>query len=380
LKHPLSATPAGLASARIRNLTHDDLPQVASLYELVARSGSRSAPPGLAAHFGRTLLDHPWADPEIPSLVCEEPDGSISGFIGCHVRRLLFDGTPIRLACGGQLVTDPEARKRAVGFFLLREFLAGSQELAITDTAVAATRVMWTRIGGQLAHLQSIGWFRLLRPVPFAVDFARSRRRRAARPRGDAGGGEWISFGLGARFRPRPAASPATTSAADLWPRELAELLPELAGGCRLRPDYDPVFLDWLFGEMRAVRTRGSLIARVVRAREGRVVGWYVYYLRRGGVSDVLQVVATPREVGRVVDDLFRHAKANGAALLRGRLEAPLVEALASRRCLFRFNGAALVHARDPDVVRALAAGEALLTRMEGEWWMGHHLEPFRDR
>ncbi len=131
---------------------------------------------------------------------------------------------------------------------------------------------------------------------------------------------------------------------------------------------------------MRAVRTRGSLIARAVRTGERRVVGWYVYYLRRGGVSDVLQVVATPREVGRVVDDLFGHAKANDAALLRGRLEAPLLEALGSRRCFFRFNGAALVHAHDPDVVRAIAAGEALLTRMEGEWWMGHHLEPFRER
>jgi hypothetical protein len=379
LNDSLSAAPPARASARIRSLTHEDLPQVAALYELVARSGSRAAAPGLAAHFRRTLLDHPWADPEIPSLVCEEPDGAISGFIGCHVRRLLFDGTPIRLACGGQLVTDPEARKRAVGFFLLREFLAGRQELAITDTAVAATRVMWTRIGGQLAPLQSIGWFRLLRPLPFAVDFARSRRRGAAgQGRGrDADAGEWISFGLGTRFRPAAAAAPAR---AELEPRELAELLPELAATCRLRPDYDPVFLDWLFGEMRAVRTRGSLIARVVRTRERRVVGCYVYYLRRAGVSDVLQVVATPREVGRVVDDLFAHAKANGAALLRGRLEAPLVEALGSRRCFFRFNGAALVHARDPEIVRAIDAGEALLTRMEGEWWMGHHLEPFLER
>jgi hypothetical protein len=237
---------------------------------------------------------------------------------------------------------------------------------------------MWTRLGGQLAHLQSIGWFRLLRPVPFAVDLVRSRRRGAAGPnRGDGGVGEWISFGLGSRFRPRPAAAPAPAAAAELRPQELAELLPELTGGCRLRPDYDPVFLEWLFGEMRAVHTRGSLIARAVRTRERNVVGWYVYYLRRGGVSDVLQVVATPREVGRVVDDLLRHAKANGAALLRGRLEAPLLEALGSRRCVFRFNGAALVHARDPEVVRAIATGEALLTRMEGEWWMGHHLEPF---
>jgi hypothetical protein len=36
-----------------------------------------------------------------------------------------------------------------------------------------------------------------------------------------------------------------------------------------------------------------------------------------------------------------------------------------------------LVHARDPEVTAALALGQALLTRMEGTWWMGHLIEPF---
>jgi hypothetical protein len=91
----------------------------------------------------------------------------------------------------------------------------------------------------------------------------------------------------------------------------------------------------------------------------------------------VLQVVAARRGVDRVLDDLFAHARRNGAALLRGRLEPSLVDALARRRCVLRYNGAALVHSRHPEILRALGAGEALLTRLDGEWWMGHHLEPF---
>ena len=106
-------------------------------------------------------------------------------------------------------------------------------------------------------------------------------------------------------------------------------------------------------------------------------MGWFVYYLRRGGVSDVLQVVSAPRAVDRVLDDLFAHAGRSGAALLRGRLEPLLVDALGRRRCVFRYNGGALVHSRDPEILRAIAAGEALLTRLDGEWWMGHHIEPF---
>ena len=71
----------------IRPLERDDLPQVVSLYEHVARSGSRTPPPGLAAYFERTFLDHPWADPEIPSLVYADGD-KIVGFLGSSVRRL----------------------------------------------------------------------------------------------------------------------------------------------------------------------------------------------------------------------------------------------------------------------------------------------------
>ena len=57
--------------SRIRPVEPYDLPQVASLFESVMRSGGRTPPPLLAAYFERTLLDNPWADPEIPSLVYE---------------------------------------------------------------------------------------------------------------------------------------------------------------------------------------------------------------------------------------------------------------------------------------------------------------------
>ena len=36
-----------------------------------------------------------------------------------------------------------------------------------------------------------------------------------------------------------------------------------------------------------------------------------------------------------------------------------------------------LVHARDQELAAAPALGQALLTRMEGTWWMGHLVEPF---
>ena len=193
----------------IRPLERADLPQVVSLYEHVARSGSRTPPPGLAAYFERTFLDHPWADAEIPSLVYADGD-KILGFLGSSVRRLELDGRPVRMGISGQLVTEPEVRKRAAGAFLMREYMSGAQDLTITDTASDMVRRIWEGVGGETSQLACIGWVRIFRPAQFASAYrgrqqvepvrrARSRRfwtrwpRRS--PRGRSARIERASFG-----------------------------------------------------------------------------------------------------------------------------------------------------------------------------------------
>lgn len=160
----------------IRPLERTDLPQVAALYELVMRSGRPTPPPGLDDYFARTLLDYPWVDPEIPSLVHTDEDGSIVGFQGSSVRRARFDGRPIRIACAGPLVAHPRARKRGVGAFLVGAYLQGPQDLTITDGGPEHMRQIWTLLGGQMAHLECIEWIRLMRPWRFAESYLRERR------------------------------------------------------------------------------------------------------------------------------------------------------------------------------------------------------------
>jgi len=36
-----------------------------------------------------------------------------------------------------------------------------------------------------------------------------------------------------------------------------------------------------------------------------------------------------------------------------------------------------LFHTRDPELAAAISLGQSALTRLDGEWWMGHHTEPF---
>jgi hypothetical protein len=357
----------------IRPFERSDLGAVASLYEFVSRSGSRTPPPGLADYFAETFFDQPWADPELPSLVNEERDGSITGFIGVHSRRLVFDSNPIRLACGGELVADPAARSHAPGFFLLQEFLKGAQDLSLTDTAGGATRQMWMRLGGTQWDLASITWIKFFRPVRLALDRlsfrdTSGRLTRVERP---------LGAGLDALSAVRPRRT-STNRLEQLTPGALVRELPAIASAARLRPAYDERYSEWLFSAMAAVQTRGSLIARMLRCEDGKARGWFIYYLRRGGLSEVVQLVAERPWLRTVLDAAIEHARRSLSAGLRGRIEPGMLEALPGRGCFLRYEGGALIHARDGELLRAISAGEGLLTRMDGEWWTAHGLEPFR--
>jgi hypothetical protein len=364
---------------RIRPLERDDLPSVVRLYEAVARSGASEAPPAMVGYFERFFLDHPWADPDIPSLVYEGVDGRVVGFLGSSVRRFRFEGRSLRAGCSGQLVTAPSARAEAPGALLMREYIKGPQELTFTDGASDTVRRIWERLGGETFHTACIGWARVFRPWQFATAYR--RRHGRGKPRGWATrfvskGLDTVSVGVvGGRLRTSP---PPRTSAEELTASALAEHLPEVGAALRLRPDYDVGFGSWLLHEMRKVESRGRLVTALVRLPDGRTAGWYVYYLRAGGISQVMQVAALERHIGTVLDHLFNHAETNGAAALQGRMEPRLREPLATRNAVLHFSGElALVHSRDRSVLDAIHSGDSLLTRMEGEWWMGHHLRHF---
>lgn len=149
----------------------------------------------------------------------------------------------------------------------------------------------------------------------------------------------------------------------------------------RLHLDYDEPYLAWLFDELAVVRPRGTPIARLVRESQGgRTLGWYVYYLLPGGTSHVLQVVAADRDVGRVLDHLIHHAWVGGASAVSGRVEPRLLQPLSRRRCVMRYVGMALVNSTQQEILGAIASGHSLLTRLDGEWWMGPHVLAFPER
>ncbi len=355
----------------IRPMTRSDLDAVASLYERVFRSGSPTPVPGLRAWFERMLFDHPWVDGEIPSLVALEGDGRVVGALCAHVRRLRIDGERARLAVSGPLMVAPEARKGAFGARLLRSYLAGPQELTMTDGATDLVRAIWERLGGVAAPLQSLEWWRPLRPWRSATT-AWERRSRRQLP---AALGSAMDVLDRATLRLAGHRHPALGGTEPLTPHSLTAELATVAGRLRLVPEYDPQFVEWLLAELASVDIRGELRARVVRDDGGSPFGYFVYFLVPGGLSSVLAIVGPDEaSTASVLDALIDDAGAGGAAALHGRLEPRLLKPIARRRAWFRYVGRTLIHASDPAILGLALTDHSLLTRLEGDWWMAPRL------
>lgn len=355
--------------SRIRSLRADDLPQVVSLYRNHLARPHIATHEELVASFARIFLEAPLLDPSVPSLVYESADGNVVGFLGSQVHQMRFQDRRIRLACSSSLVVAPHARRGGAGALMLRKYLAGPQELTITDTAAGATEYMWKRLGGSLHPIGSIVWLHALRPVQTIVGLGLWRLGRH----------RWLPL-----LRPlcRPADIALSRRSATDVPRgadDVTEepLSPELMiehlrlgpRTYRLWPDHDVDSLDGLFGELGRARAKGRLVKGLVSDPGGAPVGWYIANLLPHDVLEMVHVAASPGHEDLLFHHVLQKAQRLNVAAIRGRLEPWLVEVLPRRTVMFsrvRF----LFHTRDDAIRAAVLSGGALLTGLEGDMWM----------
>ena len=347
----------------IRALQRADLHQTADLFRKVLHPESRHGNDVFAGFLERTLLDSPTADVEIPSLVAVDDERRIVGLIGTVIRPMRLGDRRLRLVVSEHWVVDPAARTSGVGAWLLQRVLTGPQDGTFTDTANASTQKIWERLGGETIHLQCVTWIRMLRPfstaAALAARLARKSRAetlvRAARPL-DA------LLPRSRRVKRSDGADEQLTAAAFL------SAVPIVGERLGLLPDYNQTLVGWLLDELGRVQANGQAVHRIVRGAAGRPVGWYVYWLRPGELSHVLQIAADARHVEQVLDDLLGHAQSHGSAALVGRLEPRLMEPVRRRRCMLRMGERSLFHSRDAELLQKVRSGDTLLSRFDGEW------------
>lgn len=356
----------------VRPMRPDDLPAVVALRPQAFRSSLQEGPEALARYFERIFLRLPWRDESLPSLVYEDRAGRVRGFLGVVPRRMRLGAADIRVAVPTQFMVHPDSRGIA-GVQLMRRFLDGPQDLALSDRGNDAARLLWERLGGSTSLLYSLFWTRRLRRARYrAVRLANTRLAEAAvavaRPAWGliAAAADLLTVSAGPR-----AAPPGTTEPLD--PAWMVEHFAEFVPPGTLQPVYDEPLLRWLFAELAAKGNLGTLRAVLVRDPDGAPIGWFLYYANPRGVSQVVQLVARPECGAAVIDHLLYRAVREGTTAVQGRMEPQLLPELGggSARCRFDREGPwMLAHAREPDLLAAVLGGHAFVSRLDSEWWL----------
>lgn len=373
---------------RIRSFTKEDIPRVSRLHrrvfevrdEVGGEDLTDLLQAGYSTWFDMVFLNNPWKDCSTPSLVYEYEDGRIAGFLGVVPRRMVFDGRPVNVALSTQFVVEPESRSAGVGIRLLQAFLAGPQDLSLTDEANHPSRRLWEALGGRTALVYSFNWTRILSPLDYWMTRIGQRVGAAAlvkptRPLARAVDG-LISKRFPHRFGPLVSDLVEQPLTAELY----VELTGSLAGDRRLKPACDAAEYDWLTGLLSGNRQLGKLRGVALNTPGGEPAGLYLCFIKPGGQSTLVQLIARRKMEGRILDHLFTDAWKSGSTAVTGRLDPQFSLAVSEKRCSFVCgNPWTLIHSQNRELIEAIDSGEALLTGMEGEMSI-RFVPPARER
>ena len=353
--------------AGIRPFEESDIPQTAALHQLVFDIPST---PDIGDRY-RSYFADKFLEPvrlgALPSLVFEDGDGRIVGFLAIATRWFAIGGKPIRAAVSSQFAVHPEARSHLAAIALSRHFLGGPQDLSFTDEASDTSQTLWEKMGGSSSPMYGMHWIAPLRPAALALSKIGQRLgplARLAAPLATLADGIVSRIPYRGRTGPQPGLQMEPLST-----RALVELMMEPLDDALLRPFYELCGLDRMLDDAGRKKAHGELQKILLRDTRGKIAGWYLYHLNRGGSSEVLQIGCRKEHRLEVVRHLFHHAASHGATAMTGRLEPHFSTALSDQCCLlYRRKYSMLIHSRDPQIVNVIHSGRAFISRLEGEW------------
>jgi hypothetical protein len=360
---------------RIRSLAPEDAPHVAALHKRVGLSRPSTPLEALVAHFRQTFVEHPWGDAGVPSLVYEEANGEIAGFLGALPLPLTLEGRHLTGAFCSNFMVREESRSSLAALALMRTFFSGPQDLSLAEGG-RLPRAVWEGVGGSTSLLNSLQWRRPLRPARYLLYRRERRAGGATLARALAPLARSLDF-LASRPRRSPFALPRPDlDAEDLSVETHLECLETIPRRRVLCPRYDRSTLRWTLDRLARQRGRGEIRRLALRKRGGELAGWYLYYLPPGGMAQVIQMGAQDDAVDGVIDHLFHDAWAQGAVGIGGRLQPVYMENLVRKCRLLHFDEWVFVHSRDRDLLNVFHRGDAFLTHLEGEYWMTYRGDP----
>ncbi|MGI2032712.1 hypothetical protein ACRQ1B_10025 [Rhizobium panacihumi] len=351
----------------IRDFERGDIDGVARLFQKTFR-GKSKASSSLNACLEHSFFQHPWDEPGIRSKLAVDEDGKLTGFIGVSPARLELEGRQVLAAFAASMMVENPKANPLIGARLLRAFLAGPQDISLTETANRTALGMWQKLGHPLEPGYSFNWMKILRPVSTGVQLAERSipAVRLVRPLGRVAD-RAVAFVRRPQYQGNEGRK---LEFRDVTPAEFGRALMVLKDVYAMRPRWDAGSLEWFLGEAEQKRSFGYPEWRVAYNPDGRPVAAYAYFAKAGGIGWVLQAVSVPARTGELVEDLFAHADAYGCASVRGAAHPWLIPALMQRRAIFLGRAFYVAHARDKSLLEPVKAGQALISGLAGESWM----------
>jgi hypothetical protein len=357
----------------IREFTSDDIPQVAELHrEVMKVAPTLSAP--LMERYRRwltsTFLENPMRVNGLESLVCDD-GGEIVGFLGVVARQFRLGKSIFRGSAASNFCIKA-GRRGPLGLQMARQYLARSSDFAFIDELTDNTRQLWDRLGME-AMPQSVRWTLPIQPAQHV--FAMIRRHLPlglnviARPAAD------VVDRLAGAVRRSPFKYPSASglAAEEVTDIAFSNVLAEFGSDDYFRPVATDGSTAWLVARARSMTAHGTLHLIVLRSHDGSVAGWYVYYAKRGGSGEVLQLVATPAAALSVLESLASHARDRGVVSLTGTLHPTFLSALSQHWAVITPSPVdtrwVLVHSTHSEVLAAFWRNKVLLSRLDGEWF-----------
>jgi hypothetical protein len=360
----------------LRSFIQSDIAGVADLIWKVLHEQTGPAPNSLHLHLQELFLANPWLDDGIVSRVYEDAQGNVRGFFGAVPRVMSLQGKTIRLAFGSNFVMDPENRGSMASLQLVRTFLKGSQDVSITDSANEMSRQLLRSLGFTAVPIYSLQWARPLRPSAYAIDiFCRMKKSSTIKFWGRVASPLFrITDSLAAKLSVSPFRQTSFDAQdEDLDNETLLHCLTTIPSKHWITPQYNQGSLNWVLTFIDNRRVFGSLRKALVRNKNGKIIGWYIYSLPERGVGEVFQIGAESASVGTVLDHLFFDAWQHGLLGLQGRMEPQFMEELTTRSCFFFRHGSwTMIHSNKPELLTAFHSGNLFFSRLDGEWCLRH--------
>lgn len=359
-------------TGHVRPLEPRDIPRIAELHSKVYGDKYRGREQSLQADLEKLFLGNPWCTDELPSLVFEAGQGEVIGCLGVLPRPMWFNGRRIMAAVSHSFMVEPDRRASLAAVHLVKRFFTGSQDLSLAEVNRVSRRI-WESAGGTSSLLYGLSWTRPLRPSRYVLSFLRNRGLPSV-----AG---WLLEPV-CRFmdmvtprisgKPFQFAEPAAARGEELDAAVLSESLPRFTEDRLLRPLYDAGSAGWLLQSLADNGRYGVLRKTLVRDADGKVQGWYLYLMKSNGVAEVVQLVGERASIDAVLDHLFFHAREQGAIAVTGQVDPAFFRNLSDRYCIFHHptDSWLMLDSKDPEILHAIEAGKAFLTRLEGEWWI----------